>query len=623
MAKLAAIAILIFLFQSDFCRAMDDENVINEEESDVKLVGGDIKLTGAQQLELEFALKQQDGDIFGPQNAVISRADYNWPDGIIYYSLDSSLGDTARSAINAAMQEYMDETCITFMERTNQNDYINFFVGSGCWSYIGRVGGRQQLSIGNGCAFKGIVMHEIFHALGRWHEQSRPDRDQFVRINTDNIRADTLDNFEKLTSNLITTQGIPYDYGSVMHYNAYAFSINGNPTIEPLQNGVSLNDLGQRNGFSDSDKQHVLSLYCDNEVVSQWGSWQAWSTCTRACTSGTRTRTRTCVGGTNCQGSNIETETCNGQSSASWNAWSSWSGCTASCGTGRRSRSRVCSGAVSEIDTIFQNCNTQSCPEPTTWGGWGSWGSCSRTCQTGQRQRNRQCLNGNTCSGLASQTENCNADVVCQPDPDNGEWSSWTECSQTCGGGIRSRTRNCGLANSEGCSKEEQPCNRDECPTTEPELRGMEHKGCYFVPSYSNTIRVIEGETEDLTDNPFQREDPIRKCGTSALSLGYNAFALTLGYCISGSSDPINYQTQSGINICRDGKGGYIYGYFFMDVYVVNDVQSFSDSVFDILNPDPSPSPTPDPSGSLISSIPNILLLALSTLIVVLLSALV
>ena len=115
----------------------------------------------------------------------------------------------------------------------------------------------------------------------------------------------------------------------------------------------------------------------------------------------------------------------------------------------------------------------------------------------------------------------------------------------------------------------------------------------------------------------------MRICGTSALSLGYNAFALTLGYCISGSSDPINYQTVSG-DICREGKGGYIYGYFFMDVYVVNDVQSFSDSVFDILNPEPSPSPspTPDPSGSLISSIPNVLLLALSTLIVVLLSAL-
>ena len=68
---------------------------------------------------------------------------------------------------------------------------------SSCYSYIGRIGGPQDISIGQGCEFEGVVLHEMFHALGRWHEQSRPDRDMFVRINTGNIQSG-----EFLTSSL-------------------------------------------------------------------------------------------------------------------------------------------------------------------------------------------------------------------------------------------------------------------------------------------------------------------------------------------------------------------------------------------------------------------------------------
>ena len=56
-----------------------------------------------------------------------------------------------------------------------------------CWSYLGMLGGEQPVSIGSGCEYKGIIQHEIFHALGRVHEQSRPDRDQYVTIHFENV----------------------------------------------------------------------------------------------------------------------------------------------------------------------------------------------------------------------------------------------------------------------------------------------------------------------------------------------------------------------------------------------------------------------------------------------------
>jgi len=66
-----------------------------------------------------------------------------------------------------------------------------------CWSYVGRATGEQKVSIGPGCEFMGTIIHEIGHAVGFWHEQSRQDRDHYIRILKENIQTNAVDQFSK------------------------------------------------------------------------------------------------------------------------------------------------------------------------------------------------------------------------------------------------------------------------------------------------------------------------------------------------------------------------------------------------------------------------------------------
>lgn len=47
--------------------------------------------------------------------------------------------------------------------------------------------GPQLLSVGPGCDKKGIIMHELMHAVGFWHEQSRTDRNKYVEVLWENV----------------------------------------------------------------------------------------------------------------------------------------------------------------------------------------------------------------------------------------------------------------------------------------------------------------------------------------------------------------------------------------------------------------------------------------------------
>ena len=98
------------------------------------------------------------------------------------------------------------------------------------------------------------------------HEQSRSDRDQFIKINIDNVRKSAKHNFALCKD--CDLQGLQYDIGSVMHYHSTAFTKNGKPTIEAL-GANSGQQLGQRDGFSALDIEGINKIYCGESIVSQ------------------------------------------------------------------------------------------------------------------------------------------------------------------------------------------------------------------------------------------------------------------------------------------------------------------------------------------------------------------
>ncbi|KAK3089233.1 hypothetical protein FSP39_001984 [Pinctada imbricata] len=166
------------------------------------------------------------------------------------------------------MQKIMDKTmvngkkCIDFQPRTNERAFIQFTYGSGCHTPVGYHGRESDVTLGNGCYRKGTVIHEILHALGFYHEQDRCDVDNYLKIHYENIQKGHERNIEKYTKGPncpFDDLNLPFDYGSVMLYSAYAFAIDRRkPTLEPLQPGVT---IGQRMKLSDLDAKKIQVLY--------------------------------------------------------------------------------------------------------------------------------------------------------------------------------------------------------------------------------------------------------------------------------------------------------------------------------------------------------------------------
>ncbi|XP_064781227.1 meprin A, alpha (PABA peptide hydrolase), tandem duplicate 1 [Oncorhynchus masou masou] len=210
-------------------------------------------------LGAEEDLVEGDMLILPGRNALIDTK-YRWKFPIPYI-LSDDLDLNAKGCVHQAFEMYRLKSCIDFKPYEGEKTYIKFEKRGGCFSSVGDQQNGQILSLGDGCDHKAVIEHELLHALGFYHEQSRQDRDDYVKIWLDQVTPGLEHNFNKYDDSFITDQNTPYDYESVMHYRPYSFNVDPNiPTITtniPEFNNI----IGQYLDFSKLDMLRLNRMY--------------------------------------------------------------------------------------------------------------------------------------------------------------------------------------------------------------------------------------------------------------------------------------------------------------------------------------------------------------------------
>jgi len=241
----------------------------NTKPVEVTVVNGEVYLEGDIWLGSEQYLDSRQFSGFSvttDNNPIHGR----WTNGVVpFVILDGFTADERELIVNA-MNHISANTNVCFKPRTNQTHYIKFkkytveeLGWSGGQSYLGKCvfcPDGQEIRLSN--VATRTVRHEIGHALGLNHEQTREDRDDFVEILWDNIEPGQKGNFNQ--NNALQTDVGTYDFDSIMHYGPRSFGkkVNGKrrQTIR-RRSDPGNTDFGTTKVLSSGDIAGINSMY--------------------------------------------------------------------------------------------------------------------------------------------------------------------------------------------------------------------------------------------------------------------------------------------------------------------------------------------------------------------------
>ncbi|XP_039449030.1 zinc metalloproteinase nas-14-like isoform X1 [Culex pipiens pallens] len=239
------------------------------------------------------------------QNALVSTNNPNlrWPNAIVPYRITGNFTTAQVSIIQQAMTQYAERTCVRFVPYTTESTFVTIGnSGTGCWSYVGRSLNNSYNQVNlqvPSCMTTGTVAHELMHALGFKHEFSRPDRDDWVSIDMGALAPEyqTTDffnsNFGKMAPAQVELYGIPYYYGSVMHYSKWGGAVSySRPVMNNLKPWAA-EDFGNEVELTPPDVLAINYTYCNGTTLPTTTTAAPTTTTTKAPTTTTTTTAAT------------------------------------------------------------------------------------------------------------------------------------------------------------------------------------------------------------------------------------------------------------------------------------------------------------------------------------------